>query len=90
MVVYAVRFFSELGLTTLTLVALTNDSLHFSIDCPDMQVLEWFVALMYSRRCGLENVKQDTGYLITRGSKALENISPTQAALLEGGKWVPH
>ena len=70
------------GLTE-TLVALTNEPNHFSLESLHMQKLERFVVIMYSKGCGLAKVNEARHRLFTSGKKSLENIPPTQAALFE-------
>ena len=54
----------------------TQDSVH-------MQQIERFVILMYSKACGAASVNEARQRLFTSGSRSLENIPPTQAALFQ-------
>ena len=45
------------------------------------EVLEKYVVLLYDKTCQLTQVNEARQHLVTRRSRALENIPPTQAAL---------
>jgi hypothetical protein len=66
-----------------TLVALTEYLTLFSIDSVHMQRIVRFVVLMYSKGCGVARVNEARHRLFTNGSRSLENLHPTQAALLQ-------
>jgi hypothetical protein len=66
-----------------TLVALTEDPTLFSTDSVHMQRIERFVVLMYSKGCGVARVNEARHRLFTNGSRSLENLPPTQAALFQ-------
>ena len=48
-----------------------------------MQRIERFVFLMYSKGCGVARVNDARHRLFTNGSRSLENLPPTQAALFQ-------
>ena len=48
-----------------------------------MQRIERFMVLMYSKGCGAAGVNEATLRLFTSGTKSLESIPPTQAALFQ-------
>ena len=48
-----------------------------------MQCIERFVVLMYSKTCGSATVNDARHYLFSNGSRSLDSIPPTQAALFE-------
>ena len=66
-----------------TLVALTHNPDIFSLESVHMQQIERFVVLMYSKGCGAAGVNEARHRLFTTGSRSLENIPPTQAALFQ-------
>ena len=66
-----------------TLVALTDNPDLFTLESVYMRTIEHFVILMYSKGCGAAGVNEARHYLFTSGSKSLENIPPTQAALFQ-------
>ncbi|CAB4025851.1 Hypothetical predicted protein [Paramuricea clavata] len=66
-----------------TLVSLTEDPTLFSIDFVHMQRIERFVVLIYSKGCGVARVNEARHRLFTNGSRSLENLQPTQAALFQ-------
>lgn len=66
-----------------TLLALTRNPDMFSIESVHMKVIERFVVLMYSKGCGAVGVNEARHHLFTTGSKLLDNIPPTQAALYQ-------
>ena len=66
-----------------TLVALTLNPNMFGIESIHMQRMERFVVLMYSKGCGAAGVNEATLRLFTSGTKSLESIPPTQAALFQ-------
>ena len=68
---------------TETLAALTNDPMLFSMDSVHMQRLERFVAIMYSKGCGLATVNEVRRRLFSGGIKNLQNNPPTQGALFQ-------
>ncbi len=74
---------SSIPQLTDTLVALTHDPNMFSIESLHMQRIERFVVLMYSKGCGAAGVNEARHRLFTTGSRSLENIPPTQAALFQ-------
>ena len=66
-----------------TLVALTLNPNMFVIESIHMQRIERFVVLMYSKGCGAAGVNEARLRLFTSGTKSLESIPPTQAALFQ-------
>jgi hypothetical protein len=64
-------------------VALTEYPNVFSIDSVHIQRIERFVVLMYSKGCGIARVNDARRRLFTNGSRSLENLPPTQAALFQ-------
>ena len=66
-----------------TLVALTLNPNMFGIESIHMQRIERFVVLMYSKRCGAAGVNEAILRVFTSGTKSLESIPPTQAALFQ-------
>ena len=66
-----------------TLVALTLNPNMFDIESIHMQRIERFVVLMYSKGCGAAGVNEARLRLFTSGTKSLESIPPTQAALFQ-------
>ncbi|KAJ8396483.1 hypothetical protein AAFF_G00017890 [Aldrovandia affinis] len=66
-----------------TLVALTHNPDLFSLESVHMQRIERFVILMYSKECGAAGVNEARHRLLTTGSRSLESIPPTQAALFQ-------
>ena len=64
-----------------TLVALTLNPNMFGIESIHMQRIKRFVVLMYSKWCGSSGVNEAKLRLFTSGTKSLENIPQTQAAL---------
>ena len=48
-----------------------------------MQRIEHFVILMYSKGCGATGVNEARQRFFTTGSKSLESIPPTEAALFQ-------
>ena len=66
-----------------TLVALTQDPDLFTLESIHMQQIERFVIIMYSKGCGAASVNEARHRLFTTGSRSLENIPPTQAALFQ-------
>ena len=66
-----------------TLMALTHDPDLFSLESVHIQWIERFVVLMYRKRCGAARVNAARHHLFTTGSRSLENILPTQAALFQ-------
>ena len=69
-----------------TLVALTLNPNMFGIESIHMQRIERFVVLMYSKGCGAAGVNEARLRLFTSGTKSLESIPPTQAALFQHEK----
>ena len=68
---------------TETLATLTRDPHLITLESVHMQRIERFVVLMYSKGCGAEGVNEARYRLFTTGSRLLENIPPTQAALFQ-------
>ena len=68
---------------TNTLVLLTLNPNMFGIESIHMQQIERFVVLMYSKGCGAAGVNDARLRLFTSGTKSLESIPPTQAALFQ-------
>ena len=66
-----------------TLVALMLNPNMFGIESIHMQRIERFVVLMYSKGCCAAGVNEATLRLFTSGTKSLESIPPTQAALFQ-------
>ena len=65
------------------LVALTLNPNMFGIESIHMQRIERFVVLMYSKGCCAAGVNEGRFRLFTSGTKSLESIPPTQAALFQ-------
>ena len=55
----------------------------FGIESINMQRIEGFVVLMYSKGCGAAVVNEATLRLFTSRTKSLESIPPTQAPLFQ-------
>ena len=66
-----------------TLVALKLNPNMFGIESIHMQRMERFVVLMYSKGCRAAGVNEARLRLFTSGTKSLESIPPTQAALFQ-------
>ena len=66
-----------------TLLALTDDPHLITQDPIHMQRIERFVVIMYSRGTSAASVNKARHSLFTTGKRTLENIPPTQAALLQ-------
>ena len=66
-----------------TLVALTLNPNMFGIESNHMQRIERFVVLMYSKGCRAAGVNEARLRLFTSGTKSLESIPPTKAALFQ-------
>ena len=49
----------------------------------ELQTIQRFTVLLYSRTCGLETANEARNHLFTQGSKSLENIPLIEASLLE-------
>ena len=49
----------------------------------ELQTIQRFAVLLYSRTCGLENVNEARKHMFAQGSISLENIHLTEASLLE-------
>lgn len=49
----------------------------------DLQTIQRFTVLLYSRACGLGTVNEARKHLFALGSRSLENIPPTEASLLQ-------
>ena len=65
------------------MVILTEDLHSFTLESVHMQRIERFVVLMYSKTCGLATVDDARCHLFSTGSRSLENIPPTRAALFQ-------
>ena len=52
----------------------------------DLAVLERCLVLLYDRTCELQTVNETRRYLFSKKSRKMENIPPSQAALLEHSK----
>ena len=65
------------------LVALTLNPNMFGIESIHMQRIEGFMVLMYSKGCCAAGVNEGRFRLFTSGTKSLESIPPTQAALFQ-------
>ena len=52
----------------------------------DLAVLERFVVLLYDRTCEFQTLNEARRYLFSKKSREMENIPPSQAALLEHSK----
>ena len=70
------------GLTE-TLITLIGDPELLTLDSVHMQRIERFVVLMYNKGCSAAGVNEARHRLFTSGSRSLENIPPTQAALFQ-------
>jgi hypothetical protein len=53
------------------------------IQLTELQTIQRFTVLFYSRTCGLATVNEARKHLFAQGSRSLENIPPTEASLLE-------
>jgi len=53
------------------------------IDTDDLGTIQRFVILLYSRTCGICTVNEARKHLFAQSSRSLENIPPTEAALLQ-------
>ena len=69
-----------------TLVSLTHKPALLCLESEHMQHFERFVVLMYSKGCTAAGVNEAWHHLFTSGSRALESILPTQAALFQHAK----
>ena len=61
-----------------------------TLDLSDLQTIKKYVVLLYSRTCGLETMNEARKHLFAQGSRSLENLPPTEAALLEHCKRVTY
>ena len=52
-----------------------------TLSSEDLNLIERFTVLLYSRTCPLSTVNQTRQSLFAQGNQALDNIPPTQAAL---------
>ena len=68
---------------TETMIALTEDLESFMLESVHMHCIERFVVLMYSKMCGSATVNNARHHLFSNGSRSLDSIPPTQAALFE-------
>ena len=68
---------------TETLLNLTHNPQPFSMDSDDMKQLERFFVLMYSRSCSATSVDEARLQLFSHGSRTLEALPPTKAALYQ-------
>ena len=68
---------------TETMVTLTEDPHSVTLESVHMQCIERFVVLMYSKTCGSATVDDARYHLFSTGSRSLENILPTRAALFQ-------
>lgn len=68
---------------TETMIKLTEDPESFSLVSPEMTHIERFVVLMYSKTCGQASVNAARHHLFSSGSRSLDSIPPTQAALFQ-------
>ena len=66
-----------------TLLNLTHNPYTFSMDSDDMKQLERFTVLMYSRSCSATSVDEARLQLFSHGSRALETLPHTKAALYQ-------
>ena len=66
------------------LLSVTPQSITFPMDVFD--VIQRFVVLLYSRTCDPNNVNEARKQLFSQGSRTLENILPTEAALFQHSK----
>jgi hypothetical protein len=53
------------------------------VDAQNLHIIERFVVVMYSRTCGLDRVNEARKQLFAQGSRSIDNIPPTKAALLQ-------
>ena len=67
---------------TESLVTLTLDPEQINNDA-HLQRLERMVIIMYSKTCGSSRVDEARQHLFSNGTKSLENLPPTQAALMQ-------
>ena len=73
---------STLALTD-TMITLTEVPESFTMEYVHMQCIERFVVLMYSKTCGSATVSNARHHLFSNGSRSLDSIPLTQAALFE-------
>ncbi|MES9879449.1 MAG: hypothetical protein ABW185_01030 [Sedimenticola sp.] len=73
-----------------TLVALTEEPHMLTIDSVHMQRLERWTVIMYAKGGGCARVNEARRKLFSQGTRTLEHIPPTQAALLEHSKRALH
>ena len=66
-----------------TMITLTEAPESFTMESVHMQCIERFVVLMYSKSCGSATVNDARHQLFSNGSRSLDSIPPTQAALFE-------
>jgi len=53
------------------------------VDSQTLNDIERFIVVMYSRTCALSSVNEARKQLFSQGSRTIENIPPTKAALLQ-------
>ena len=70
-------------LLTETSIALTNDQECLTLESGHMERIERFVVFMYNKTFACSNVNDASYNSFFTGSRSLENIPATQAALLE-------
>ena len=68
---------------THTLVTLTQNPHLVTPESEQMQILERYVVIMYSKGCGANSVNEARHHLFTTGQRSLDNIPPIAAALFQ-------
>ena len=66
---------------TPTFLALSAGPAHIKDD--DIAALEWFTILLYDHTSSINNVDQDRQELLTKKGRAMDDIPPTKAALVQ-------
>ena len=66
-----------------TMTILTDHPELFTLESVHMQCIERFVVNMYSKTCGSATVNDARCHLFSTGSRSLDSIPPTQAALFQ-------
>ena len=68
---------------TETLLTLNENPSLFSLDSAEMKNLERFFVIMYKKSYSASTINEARHQLFTSGSRNLEALPPTQAALFE-------
>ena len=75
---------------TTTFTTITQAPASLKLDSPNMRRLEHLTVLKYSKNCAAQSVNEARKLMFTRGLKSLDTIPPTQNALFQHAKQVPH